>query len=95
MNRAGFRITRMMLGRDIRRAGAIVFEITDIRRCAFGQDATISRSNAIFAALMLTIGGVFTIRDYARTLHGRRLTGQTAYCSDFPQPFLFIATTDE
>ena len=57
MNRAGFRITRMMLGRDIRRA--------------FGQDATISRSNAIFAALILTIGGVFTIRDYARTLHGR------------------------
>jgi len=67
MNQADFRNTRILPVGDIRRAGAIVFEITDTRRCAFGEDAIISRSLAIFAALMLTFGGVLTIRDYART----------------------------
>ncbi len=67
MNQADFRNTRILPAGDIRRAGAIVFEITDTRRCAFGEDAIISRSLAIFAALMLTFGGVFTVRDYART----------------------------
>ncbi|MCX7399008.1 MAG: polymorphic toxin-type HINT domain-containing protein [Planctomycetales bacterium] len=67
MKQTDFRNTRILPVGDIRRAGAIVFEITDTRRCAFGEDAIISRSLAIFAALMLTFGGVFTVRDYART----------------------------
>ena len=67
MKQTDFRNTRILPAGGIRRAGAIVFEITDTRRCAFGEDAIISRSLAIFAALMLTFGGVFTVRDYART----------------------------